>query len=90
MQCAVEKFYSSLLKIDKKSSKGIDIYYVGYITIKKIDNCENIYGINPLYLIIGKVDGHIEEKGKNKYLVFDSTDEEKVVLKKIHITLGWD
>ena len=43
-----------------------------------------------MYLIIGKVDGHIEEKGKNKYLVFDSTDEEKVVLKKIHITLGWD
>ena len=88
MQCAVEKFYSSLLKIDKKSSKGI--YYVGYITIKKIDNCENIYRINPLYLIIGKVDGHIEEKGKNKYLVFDSTDEEKVALKKIHITLGWN
>ena len=34
-----------------------------------------------MYLIIGKVDGHIEEKNKSKYLVFDSTDESKEVLK---------
>ena len=27
-----------LLKIDKKSYKNIDIYYKGYITIKKIDD----------------------------------------------------
>ena len=39
-----------------------DIYYNGYITIKKIDDYENIYCVNSLYLIIGKVDGHIEEK----------------------------
>ena len=30
----------------------------------------------------GKVIGHIEEKNGNKYLVFDSTDENKEVLKK--------
>ena len=35
-----------------------------------------------MYLIIGKVDGHIEEKNESKYLVFDSTDENKEVLKK--------
>ena len=36
-----------------------------------------------MYLIIGKVDGHIEcEKNGSKYLVFDSTDENKEVLKK--------
>ena len=35
-----------------------------------------------MYLIIGKVDGHIEENNGNKYLVFDSTDENKEVLKK--------
>ena len=40
-----------------------------------------------MYLIIGKVDGHIKESNKNKYLVFDSaelhsTDENKKVLKK--------
>ena len=32
-----------LLKIDKKSYKNIDIYYIGYIPIKKIDDCESIY-----------------------------------------------
>ena len=39
-----------LLKIDKKLYKDIDIYYIGYITKKKIDDCENIYSVNPLYL----------------------------------------
>ena len=77
----IKNFESNLLKIDKKSYKNIDIYYIGYITIKKIDDCENIYSVNPLYLIIGKVDGHIEEKNGSKYLVFDSTDENKEVLK---------
>ena len=80
-------FDSNLLKIDKKHDKGINIYYTGCITIKKIDDCENIYSVNPLYLIIGKVDGHIEcnsvqKNNGNKYLVFDSTDENKEVLKK--------
>ena len=78
----LKNFDSNLLKIDKKHYKGINIYYIGYITIKKIDDCENIYSVNPLYLIIGKVDGHIEEKNGSKYLVFDSTDENKEVLKK--------
>ena len=83
----LKDFDAKLLKIDKKSYKNIDIYYIGYITIKKIDDCENIYSVNPLYLIIGKVDGHIEcnsvqKNNGNKYLVFDSTDENKEVLKK--------
>ena len=50
--------------------------------LKKIDDYENIYSVNPLYLIIDEVDGHIEEKNESKYLVFDSTDENKEVLKK--------
>ena len=78
----LKNFESNLLKIDKKHYKGIDIYYIGYITIKKIGDCENIYSVNPLYLIIGKVDGHIEEKNGSKYLVFDFTDENKEVFKK--------
>ena len=52
----IEDFDLCLLKIDKKSYKNIDIYYIGYITIKKIDDYENIYSVNPLYLIIDKVD----------------------------------
>ena len=35
-----------------------------------------------MYLIIAHASGYIEEKGVNKYLVFDSTDENKELLKK--------
>ena len=73
----IKTFDSNLLKINKKSYKDI-----GYITIKKIDDYENIYSVNPLYLIIAHANGYIEEKGVNKYLVFDSTDENKELLKK--------
>ena len=78
----IKIFDSQLLKIDKKSYKNIGIYNIGYITIKKIDDYENIYSINPLYLIIDHASGYIEEKEMNKYLVFDSTNENKELLKK--------
>ena len=81
-----EEFDSNLLKIDKKSYKDTDIYYVGYITIKEIDDYENIYSVNPLHLIIGEADGDIEEKNGSKYLVFDSIQKNR----KIHRTLGWN
>ena len=77
----IKKFDSNLLKIDKKSYKNIGIYNIGYITIKKIDDSENIYCVNSLYLIIAHANGYIEEKGLNKYLIFDSTDENKELLK---------
>ena len=35
-----------------------------------------------MYLIIGKIDGHIDEKNGSKYLFFDSTDGNKEKLKK--------
>ena len=78
----LKNFDARLLKVDKKSYKNIGIYNIGYITIKKIDDYENIYSVNPLYLIIAHASGYIEEKGVNKYLVFDSTDENKELLKK--------
>ena len=84
----IEVFDPNLLKIDKKSYKNMDIYYIGYMAIKKIDDYENIHSVNPLYLMIGEVDGHIEEKNENKYLVFDSTDENREVLEKY--TELWD
>ena len=58
----LKKFQSNLLKIDKKSYKNISIYNIGYITIKKIDDCENIYSVNPLYLHVDHASGYIEEK----------------------------
>ena len=78
----LKNFDARLLKVDKKSYKNIGIYNIGYITIKKIDDCKNIYSVNPLYLLIDHASGYIEEKGVNKYLVFDSTDENKELLKK--------
>ena len=73
----IKDFNWSLLKIDKKSYNVIGIYNIGYITIKKIDDYEDINSVNPLYLMIGKVIGHIEKNNGNKCLVFDSSDESK-------------
>ena len=73
----LKKFDLNLLKIDKASYKDMGIYNIGYITVKKIDDYENIDSVNPLYLIITHASGYIEEKRVNKYLVFDSTDENK-------------
>ena len=58
-----KKFDPRLLKIDKKSYKSIDIYNIGYITKKKIDDGKNINSVNPLHLNIDHVSGYIEEKG---------------------------
>ena len=57
----LKSFDARLLKIDKKSYKSIGIYNIGYITIKKIDDCESIYSVNPLYLRVDHVDGYTEE-----------------------------
>ena len=66
----------------KKHYKGVNSYYIGYITIKKIDDYENIYSVNPLYLQVNHASGYTKEKNGNKYLIFDSTDENKELLKK--------
>ena len=68
-----------MLKIGKNSYKDIDIYYTGYITIKKFDDYENIHSVNPLYLIIHSATGHFKEKYDDKYLSLDSTDKYKEV-----------
>ena len=58
----IKNFHSNLLKIDKKSHKDIDIYYIGHITIKKFSDCESIHSVNPLYLIINSATGRFKEK----------------------------
>ena len=57
---------------------------MGTSQFKKIDNCENIYSVNPLYLLVNHASGYIEEKKGNKYyLIFDdSVNENKALLKK--------
>ena len=81
-QINLKDFDASMLKIDKKNYKEIDIYYIGYVTFKEIANCNNINSVNPLYLMIDKMIGHFEEKSGNKYLVLDDVDENKEVSKK--------
>ena len=78
----IKNFDSNLLKIDKKSYKNIDIYNSGHITIKNISDYESIHSVNPLYLIVGKVDGWIQGSNENKDLVFTCTDKNKEVLTK--------
>ena len=77
----IKNFHSNLLKIDKRSCKNIIIYYICCITLKgsyyvKIDS------VNPLCLIINKVDGYIEETNGNKYLTLVSADKNKELLTK--------
>ena len=81
-QINLKDFDASLLKVDKKNSKQIGVYYIGYVTFKEIANCNNINSVNPLYLMINEMIGHFEEKNENKYLVLDEIDENKEVLKK--------
>ena len=76
----IETFDSNMLKLDKKSYKNLDIYNIGYVTIKKIGY--NINSANPLYLSISNVNGYIEKINENRYLVFDDTDENKELLKR--------
>ena len=58
----IKNLHSNLLKIDKKSHKDINIYYIGYITIKKFSDCKNIHSVNPLYLIFHSATGYFKEK----------------------------
>ena len=64
----LKNFEPNLLQIDRKPYKNIGIYNIGYIAIKKIDNYEIIYSVNPLYLQVNHASRYIEEKNKNKYL----------------------
>ena len=41
-----------------------------------------------MYLLINHANGSIEEKGVNKYLLFDSTDQNKELLKKYDVWNG--
>ena len=65
----IKNFNSNILKLDKKSVLGNDVYYIGYITKKPQ---WNVNSVNPLYLMINKIKGHFEEVDGDKYLVISS------------------
>ena len=58
---------------------GLSIYYIGYVT-KKSEY--KINSVNPLYLMINRIGGFIENKNGDKYLNIASTDRNSEVLRK--------
>ena len=63
-QIDLKDFDARLLKIDKKDYNEIDIYYICYVTIKKIGDYNNTNSVNPLYLMINEMISHFEKKMK--------------------------
>ena len=55
----IQSFNSKNMKIDKKLSDNIFIYYIEY---------EISYGVKPLYLIFRKINGYIKDYDVIKYL----------------------
>ena len=80
----IKNFHSNLLEIEKKSHKDIDIFYIGYITIKKFGDCGNIYCVKALYLIIHSATGYFKEKNDEKYLILDATDRIRSEIKRLN------
>ena len=78
----IKTFDSSNLKLDKKTYKYLDIYNIGYVTIKKTGDCYDVNSVNPLYLRIDNASEYIERIDEDKYLVFDVRDENKELLKR--------
>ena len=69
----INKFDPRLLKLDKKESIiGIDIYYIGYITVR---DEYGINSVNPLYFDIKSVKGYIEK--------INDTDDRNLIITAI-------
>ena len=75
----IKDFGARLLKLDKKTSMSLGIYYIGYVTKKSEWNFNSV---NPLYLMTDKIDGFIEEKNSDKYLNIATSDRNTEVLRK--------
>ena len=67
----VLNFEASNLKIDKKSWKDIDIYFIGNVNKKPY---WNVNSVNPLYLIINRVYCYVSEKNGVRFLKIEKGD----------------
>ena len=65
-----------LSDIEKKSSKGFNIYYINYIQ-------ENLNSSNSLPIKINSTTGYFKEKNDEKYLILDSKKEYESVWSEI-------
>ena len=63
------------------SYKNILIYYIAYVMIKNLKYMKfNI--VNPLYLMLNKMNGYLEEINENEKLTLASSNKSKEKLKK--------
>ena len=72
-------FEANSLKLGKKSSVDLNIYYIGYVD--KNPEC-GVNSVNQLYLKINRTDGFVEEKNGARYLDISGTVRNDGVLKK--------
>ena len=63
----IKNFDTNKIKINEKPQKNILIYFIESVAIKNSKYVE-IDSINPLYLIIGKMNGYFEDINGNIYL----------------------
>ena len=68
------------IKIDEKSYENILIWCIRYVTIKD-SKYVKINSVNPLYLIISKVNGYFRGINGNRYSQLVLTNESKEIIK---------
>ena len=73
----LENFESNVIKIEKNHIRTSVFTILDILQLKKIGDYKNIYSVNPLCLRITRGSGYIEKINENKYLIFDSIDENK-------------
>ena len=76
------KLYLPIVILSIEDNSKLSIYNIGYVTIKKIGDFYDVNSANPLYLRIDNASGYVKEDGTHKYLIFDSTDKNKELLKR--------
>ena len=72
----INKCNPNKIKMYEKSYRNIIIYYIVYVTIQD-SKYVKIQSVNPLYLVINKVNGYFEEINENKQLTLVPTNESK-------------
>ena len=77
----IKNFDPNKIKIDEMSHKNILLYYSASVKIKN-SKYAKIKSVNPLYLIINKMNGYFEEINENKYLKLVPTNESNEIIEK--------
>ena len=75
-------FEASNLKLDKKATSidpNLVVYFIGYVD-KKPE--WNVNSVNPLYLIVNRFYGYIQERNGLKYLIISDISKNNDVFEK--------